>query len=223
MDNLIVIENNEIRMSSLEAIDLINQFREEEGNKVEKQHKVLLRDIRDEIKALENAGIEGQHNFVPSTYISSQNKELPCFMLNKAGLMQILNKESAVVRYKTQLYIEKLEKAYNDLEFRIGDKKHQLKCMEMLQDFLPEELKQEKVSYIKANTVVNKCTSNYFGFPKMLKKAEMNDEMLKVREEILDDYLKLFEVLQDNGEVRDALYKKYDKQKLLLESKNENN
>ena len=57
----------------------------------------------------------------------------------------------------------------------------------------------------------------------MLKKAEMNDEMLKVREEILDDYLKLFEVLQDNGEVRDALYKKYDKQKLLLESKNENN
>ena len=26
MDNLIVIENNEIRMSSLEAIDLINQL-----------------------------------------------------------------------------------------------------------------------------------------------------------------------------------------------------
>ena len=144
-------------------------------------------------------------------------------MLNKAGLMQILNKESAVVRYKTQLYIEKLEKAYNDLQFKIGDKKHQLKCMELLHDFLPEELKQEKVSYIKANTIVNKCTSNYFGFPKMLKKVEMNDEMLRVREEILDDYLKLFEVLQDNSEVRDALYKKYDKQKLLLESINKNN
>ena len=120
-------------------------------------------------------------------------------------------------------YFIEVEKAYNDLQFRIGDKKHQLKCMEMLQDFLPEELKQEKVSYIKANTVVNKCTSNYFGFPKMLKKVEMNDEMLKVREEILDDYLKLFEVLQDNGEVKEALYKKYDKRKLLLESKNENN
>lgn len=79
------------------------------------------------------------------------------------------------------------------------------------------------MSYIKANTVVNKCTSNYFGFPKMLKKVEMNDEMLKVREEILDDYLKLFEVLQDNGEVKEVLYKKYDKRKLLLESKNENN
>lgn len=75
MDNLIVIENNEIRMSSLEAIDLINQFREE-GNKVEKQHKVLLRDIRDEIKALENAGIEGQHNFVPSTYKKYDKQKL---------------------------------------------------------------------------------------------------------------------------------------------------
>jgi phage anti-repressor protein len=111
-------------------------------------------------------------------------------------------------------YFIEVEKAYRDLQFRIGDKKHQLECMELLQSYLPEKLKQEKVSYIKANTVVNKCVSDYFGFPKMLKKAEMNNEMLIVRENVLDDYLKLFEVLQDNGEVKDALYKKYSKKVL---------
>ena len=102
-----------------------------------------------------------------------------------------------------------MERALNDIKFRQGDKKHQLECMEILQDLLPEELKQEAVNYIKANTVVNKCVSSMYGFPKMLKKAEMNNQMLEDREHVLDDYLKLFEVLQDNSMVKEALYKKY--------------
>ena len=131
-----------------------------------------------------------------------------------------LNKESALVRYKTQQYIEALEQALQDLKFRQGDKKHQLQCMEILQDLLPEELKQEKVSYIKANTVVNKVTSNIFGFPKMLRKKEMNNEMLEVREKVLDEYLKLYEVLENNHLVTETLNKKYERKLLSAEEIN---
>ena len=115
-------------------------------------------------------------------------------------------------------YIEafnKMEQALQDLKFRVGDKKHQLNCMALLQDMLPEELKQDKTSYIKSNTIVDKAVSNYFGFPKMIKKVDMNRDMLEVREKAMDDYLKLFEVLQDNHEVKEVLYKKYAQPKLI--------
>lgn len=106
-------------------------------------------------------------------------------------------------------YLIKCEQALRDIIFKVGDKKHQLDCMEMLGNLLPEHLRKDKVNYMKANSIVNKTTSNYFGFPKALKKSEMNCEMLEIREKVLDDYIKLFEVLQDNNQVKDILYKKY--------------
>jgi phage anti-repressor protein len=211
MNNLIVIENNEqlISLRKLyDALEIKSKFNDWKNRMFSYGYEENIDYI-----AVTQKKVTAQGN--SSEYIDYY---LKIDVAKEVCMIQRNDKGREFRRY----FIE-VEKAYNDLQFRIGDKKHQLKCMEMLQDFLPEELKQEKISYIKANTVVNKCTSNYFGFPKMLKKVEMNDEMLKVREEILDDYLKLFEVLQDNGEVKEALYKKYDKRKLLLESKNENN
>ena len=216
--NLLSIE---ITMTSLEVVDLINKFREEEGNKGAVRHDNFMASIRKEIKSLENAGVEiSALKIKEGTYKDKQNQERPCFVMDRSWVMQMCNKESALVRYKTQRYIEALEQALQDLKFRQGDKKHQLQCMEILQDLLPEELKQEKVSYIKANTVVNKVTSNIFGFPKMLRKKEMNNEMLEVREKVLDEYLKLYEVLENNHLVTETLNKKYERKLLSAEEIN---
>lgn len=106
--NKLITTNNEIRMSSKELCELINMFRIEEGNDTEKRHDVLLRDIDNEIKTLQNVGIPTFHNFVESSY-KEGNRNYRCYSLTKKGAMQILNKESAVVRYKTQQYIEQLE------------------------------------------------------------------------------------------------------------------
>lgn len=216
--NLLSIE---ITMTSLEVVDLINKFREEEGNRALLTHPHFMRDIRKEIKDLENAGENiGESKIGLTSYIDKQGKSRPCYRMSRSWVMQMCNKESALVRYKTQQYIERLEQALQDLKFRQGDKKHQLQCMEILQDLLPEELKQEKVSYIKANTVVNKVTSNIFGFPKMLRKKEMNNEMLEVREKVLDEYLKLYEVLENNHLVTETLNKKYERKLLSVEEIN---
>lgn len=112
MNSLVVSEKEGIRVTSVELVDLINRFRKEEGNETEKQHNHLMRDIRNEIEVLERAGI-GQSNFGQSSYINSQGKMQPCYFMNKAGALQMLNKESAVVRYKTAQHIEKLEKQVN--------------------------------------------------------------------------------------------------------------
>lgn len=204
----------EVTMTSLEVVDLINKFREEEGNRAVLTHANFLKSIRKEIETLENVGISTKVNFYLCSYIDG-NRNYTMYKLNRDGILQMLNKESAIVRYKTVQYINALEQALQDLKFRQGDKKHQLECMALLQDMLPDDVKQEKVNYIKANTIVDKAVSNYFGFPKMIKKIDMNRDMLEVRENALNDYLKLFEVLQDNHEVKEVLYKKYAQPKLI--------
>ena len=103
------LKGEEVRIKSIDLVKLINQFRAEECNKTELKHKTLLESIRKEIKVLENALI-AQQNFLPGSYKDLNNQERPCFEMNKAGVIQMLNKESAVVRYKTVQYIEKLEK-----------------------------------------------------------------------------------------------------------------
>ena len=206
----------EVTMTSLEVVDLINKFREDEGHRAVLKHKSFMQSIRTELENLANAGVEvDERNILPVTYLDKKGEKRPCYRMNRSWVLQMCNKESALVRYKTQQYIERLEQALQDLKFRHGDKKHQLECMALLQDMLPDDVKQEKVNYIKANTIVDKAVSNYFGFPKMIKKIDMNKDMLEVRENVLNDYLKLFEVLQDNHEVKEVLYKKYAQPKLI--------
>lgn len=101
--------NNEVRITSVELVGMINTFREEVGNTVEKEHSDLMKSIRKEIEILNQAGIN-QGNFSPVTYIDKKGEIRPCYSMNKAGVLQMLNKESAVVRYRTVQYIEKLEK-----------------------------------------------------------------------------------------------------------------
>lgn len=140
---LVGADSNEVRISSVELVEMINTFRAEEGNETEKRHDVLLRDIRSEIDVLEKAGIAA-HNFVESVYLDKQNQERPCYSLNKAGVLQILNKESAVVRYKTVQYIEKLEK----------EKQPQLMSMEDIIIYQMEQSKAIKQQLEETKTVV---------------------------------------------------------------------
>lgn len=106
--NELQILNDEMSMTSLEVVDLINKFRKEEGNMKSLTHANFLKSVRKEIETLENVGISTKVNFYLSSY-SDGIRNYTMYKLSKAGIMQMLNKESALVRYKTQLYIEALE------------------------------------------------------------------------------------------------------------------
>lgn len=88
-------------ITSLELLGLINNFREKEGNDTELSHNTLLRNIREEI---------GLKFIVQSSYINSQNKKQPMYILTLKQALRILTKESRFVREKVFEYIEKLEK-----------------------------------------------------------------------------------------------------------------
>ena len=93
MSEIMKMTNEElVTMTSLEVVELINNFRKEEGNQVELLHKSFLASIDTELESLEKCKIS-QQNILPSTYINSRGKEYRCFKMNKAGIMQMLNRE----------------------------------------------------------------------------------------------------------------------------------
>ena len=96
-------------IKSTELVEIINSFRAIEG-KTELLHKNFMRSIRTEVVTLKLLGIDTGYKFVLSSYINKQNKKQPCFELNGDGMLQMLNGESALVRFKTIEYIRNLEK-----------------------------------------------------------------------------------------------------------------
>lgn len=144
MSNTLAVLNNvkgaeEIEMLSPQVVDMVNGFRAEEGNRKVLQHKDFMRSTRKEIESLKNAGVEiDERNISLISYIDSMNREKPCYKMSKSWVLQMLNKESAFVRFKTQQYIEALE---NRL-------KQQVITAEQIAQMINEAVKAAVVPYI---------------------------------------------------------------------------
>ena len=127
LKQLIKQEGEKITITSVDLCKLINVLRKEEKGEEAKEllHNTLMRSIRNEIELLYNAGIS-LYNFVQSTYINDRGKVCPCYILNDKGMLQILNKESAFVRYKTTELIEELKEENARLQQQLQNQKPQL-------------------------------------------------------------------------------------------------
>ena len=69
-----------------------------------------------------------------------------------------------------------------------------------------------KVDYIKANLIADKAVSTMHGFPKLVKKPDMDEGMLREREPILTDTVDLMALNERFGlglSVSAAVYRKY--------------
>jgi len=111
--------------------------------------------------------------------------------------------EAVVLRW---LSLEELAKEAATLT---GNKKDQKLMMAELASYLPGSRVTQPLSYIKADTIVNKAVSNYFGYEKLVKKADMTTLMLEVRDNALDDFVRAYEIFTDYDTCKDAIYKKY--------------
>jgi phage regulator Rha-like protein len=183
-----------------------------------KQHSHVLRDIRNMVAELKSNPEMDCLDFKGVSFESNENGQTKQAILDKTHTL-LLTTGYSIKQRKT--IIERWQFLENELEVlktRTDTKKRQLEAMESLSHLLPDDLSEEAVSYIKANTVVNKAVSALFGFPKMLKKAEMNPDMVQVRDVVLDDYVALFEVLQDNSLVKDAIYAKWQPKRITVEA-----
>ncbi len=91
-------------LCSLELLEQINLFRNQEGNRTELQHKDLLKVIRDEFE--EEIG-EGKIS--PTSYKDQWNREQPMFKLTLSQARQVLIRESKFVRKAVVSFIDGIE------------------------------------------------------------------------------------------------------------------
>ncbi|WP_275018463.1 BRO-N domain-containing protein [Streptococcus infantarius] len=96
--------------------------------------------------------------------------------------------------------------------FRMLDKQHQKNAMTLLSNGFQKVNKEAKPKdMIKANTIANKAISNKYGYPKMVKKSEMTESMLRDREQALDETVELMLIKERYGlniSVADTIYSK---------------
>jgi len=194
--------NNEILISSKVVAEQL-------GRRHDDVVKFLLTKINDRTRS----------DIFLGDYQDSMNRCQKEILLTKRGFTLYMFSINGHDEFKLK-YIDKfdkMERALRDIRYIKFSRKQQVEQMSILQDLLPEELKKDKIPYIKANMVSNKATSNYFGFPKMIKKGDMNIDMLELRDKILDDYLKLYDIAGTTDGLKEIIYNKY-KQLSIKES-----
>lgn len=103
-------------IKSIELVEIINEFRKLENGKAELKHSDFMKKIRKEVETLKTLGLSGQGNFSSAKYNDEQGKSRECYELTRDGMLQMLNSESTLVRYKTVEYINQLEEQVQQLE-----------------------------------------------------------------------------------------------------------
>jgi len=91
--------------TSLELVELINQFRAQEGSKSNLLHKTFLDVIRDEFAEEIN-----EQKILPVKYLDKKGEERPMFILDLKQSRQVLVRESRQVRKAVIAYIDELER-----------------------------------------------------------------------------------------------------------------
>ncbi|MFS5317556.1 Bro-N domain-containing protein [Streptococcus agalactiae] len=125
------------------------------------------------------------------TIFSSRKKEAKTFKLWVFEIIKQLRQSTGLEGFQV---------------FRIFDKEHQKQAMNRLVDGLQNATKKD---LIKANTIANKAVSDLYGYPKMVSKNEMTENMLRDREPILDETVELIKVKEKYGlnfSVSEAIY-----------------
>lgn len=125
------------------------------------------------------------------TIFSSRKKEVKTFKLWVFEIIKQLRQSTGLEGFQV---------------FRMFDKEHQKKAMNRLVDGLQNATKKD---LIKANTIANKAVSDLYGYPKMVSKNEMTENMLRDREPILDETVELIKVKEKYGlnfSVSEAIY-----------------
>ena len=102
-NELVIMNNGKMTVTSLELVEQINFFRVQE-EKPKTTHDSLLKIIRDEF---ENEISLGELN--EREYKNTRNQKQPMYILTTLQAKQLLARESKFVRKALLLYIEKLE------------------------------------------------------------------------------------------------------------------
>jgi prophage antirepressor-like protein len=154
----------------------------------------------------------------PAKPKSRKTQEFVC--VNETGLYELIftsRKEEAVAfRHWVCTLLKSLREALGYEQWKVKAFTDSVRNHHLNMDIIKQALKPvDKVPYVKAHTIANKCLANIVGEKKAIGKDDLKErypQMTALRDEILTDTAKLMEV---NGRfnlgvsVSKAIYRKY--------------
>ncbi|HHU6748647.1 TPA: BRO-N domain-containing protein [Staphylococcus aureus] len=166
--------------------------------------RVLPEHVRDTLKVRTTSDKKKSRKFQDYTVI------------NEKGIYRLIMRSNKIEALDFQDWIcdvlVELRQAtgFKDYEvFRMMDKEKQKVAIDNLKNGIEAISKKD---YYKAQTISNKAVSNVFGFPKMIQKEDMPQEMLRLRQQVLNDTVE-FMVFVDKYKlplsVSNHIYDKY--------------
>ena len=201
------------------------RFVEQDG-----QWWAVAQDIAEAL-ALENVRVELSRMpeaYVTKCYISSecykgksgQRKGQEVNVLSELGVYRLIMRSNKPEAEAFQDWVFNLIKSMRDAlgyeQWKIKTFTESVQNHHLNMDIIKRALQPvDKVPYIKAHTIVNKCVANIVGEPKAIGKDDLKErfpEMMPLRDEILTDTTKLMEVNDRLGlglSVSEAIYRKY--------------
>lgn len=132
------MDNQLMNTSTIETIDS-----REVAEMIEVRHDNLVKKIRNYQQILDSSKLRSQDFFVPRTYINSQNKEQPCYLLTKKGCEMVANK---LTGEKGVIFTAKYVNRFEEMEKHI---KQQITAPVLPNNYL--EALEQLVSEVKLN------------------------------------------------------------------------
>ena len=196
MNELINIKNDEAVTTSLQIAEV---FKKRHTHILDKIHQIL-----------NHSAEKAAQCFKQASYKDASGRTNLMYYINRDGfvflVMGFTGKKADEWKWK---YIDAFNQMEEYINFRKADIQIQKNSMQFLHDNL--EMPSTK-DYMKANTIANKCVSNLYGYPKMVKKSDMSPEMLADREPVLKEVVELMSVkdkYQLDVSVSESIYKRH--------------
>ena len=221
---MVVLENGELKIKSTELVDIINDFRKVESETtnskyVELRHNDFMTKIRKELDVLKSLGIGGERNFSHGSYRDKQNQERPCFELNRDGMLQMLNSESALVRYKTIGYINKLEDQIKGQALNTSELSPELQMFKQIFDSVAKQQLEAKETKRIALTADSKAEEAKEEIQAIRDVVAINTSTVSWREECRKLIVKMAHSLGGNKFISDVNREIYDLMRIRLKCK----
>lgn len=210
MENLIPV-TNEVTMTSVEVVELINQFRAIEG-KSALQHYHFMRDIRKELDTLELLGLGVQSKFGLYSYTAENGKTNPCFKMNRDAILLMLNKESTLVRAKTIEYINALENKIQRQELmETTQLQHaQIQVQQSQLQLQQSQIQAQQTQLEELQKLIGLRSKRTFDYVKYIKDClgvkKVNEEYKRVKQRLFHEFnVTKFEELTYSDEVLERI------------------
>lgn len=156
--------NNELTITNHNGAHVVDS--RDVALSVGKQHFNLIRDIKGYVEILGNAGklnFDVSDFFIESTYLSEQNKELPCYLLTKEGCNMVAHK---ITGKKGTLFTATYVLRFKEMEEALSQQPTQIIPFTRKELILMALEAEEKVERLEAENQV------------MLPKAETYDQFM---------------------------------------------